>query len=270
MLTLFYTCSDDTVSPPPEPEKPVCATYPATLDFDTVSIGSYLDKVFTIKNLDTDTLRGFVEESCAHYSIFAGAGAFALGAGDSMQVTVRYAPTSDVTQQCIVRTGSVPCGLVTCTGTGVGDPLDPGVPDTLLVESLDVPLGTTEFDLNVYMSNDEELMILSVPLEWNSADLTCDTVLFDGSRIDYLTVKPFDIDNPSRKVLVLAQVLLEQNIQPGSGLLFTLRFSVDPSAQQQVVVVDTTFVPPSAELLFATPGGSGFAPRFVPGQVRLD
>ena len=71
-----------------------CQVSPTSLDFGTLTVGDYLDDTFTITNIGGETLNGSVSESCDHYSIVSGGGAYTLGAGDSVVVTVRFEPAS--------------------------------------------------------------------------------------------------------------------------------------------------------------------------------
>jgi hypothetical protein len=100
-------------------EAPVeCAVFPTSIDFDTVAVNSYADMNFSITNTGGGTLNGYVNESCSHYSIQAGGGAFSLGAGQSVNVTIRFAPTSAGTKTCTIHNGTLICTDVSCTGVG--------------------------------------------------------------------------------------------------------------------------------------------------------
>jgi hypothetical protein len=244
-----------------------CGVVPSSLDFGHISIGDHLDKSFIIKNMGGGALVGSVSESYGHYSIITGEGAYSLGAGDSLTVTVRFEPTSKGTRTCTIETGSALCSDVECTGEAL-DP-DPGIPDTVWVESLDLPPGTTEFDLRVYLYNDEELVSFRLPLAWDSPDISCDMVNFSGSRADYINTKIIEIDDANQQVDVGAVVFYEQYLQPGSGLLFTLHFSVAPSAAQQVITINKTFIPAAGIFMLSSPVGGGFVPQYIPGEVNL-
>ncbi len=96
-----------------------CNVSPASLDFGTVTIGSYSEQTFTIENTaGIGTLSGTVHEPCADYSIVSGSGAYSLAPGESRLVTVRFEPTSAGTQLCTVYTGDALCSNVSCTGVG--------------------------------------------------------------------------------------------------------------------------------------------------------
>ncbi len=259
-------CSDvsctGTVELPPD-----CHVTPSSLDFGYMSSGDHRDMTFTIKNNGGGTVAGSVSESCGHYSIVTGDGPYSLGAGDSVAVTVLFEPTSRGTRTCSIETGNTLCSNVPCTGEAT-DP-DPGMPDTVRVESLDLQLGTTEFDLRVYLHNDEDLSGINIPIAWDSPDITCEAVDFSGSRVDYIATKIVSIDNPNHRVNVGVIVFFEPLVQPGSGLVFTLRFSVDPSAVQQIMIFDKTFYTPGGILMLSSSTGSSFVPQFVPGTINL-
>lgn len=114
-LPALLSCTEDET--PVSPEKdPACSVAPAALDFGTVPVGLTSDLSFTIRNTGGGTLDGDVAESCPQFGIVSGGGAFSLGGGDSVVVTVRYAPQDEGAHGCDIATGSAACGAVSCTG----------------------------------------------------------------------------------------------------------------------------------------------------------
>ncbi|MFH1841776.1 MAG: M6 family metalloprotease domain-containing protein, partial [bacterium] len=100
-------------------EDPVaCSVVPGSLDFGTVTVGNYVDDTFTITNTGGGTLAGSVSEPCSHYAIVSGGGAYSLGAGQSVVVTVRFQPTISGPHACSIETGTGECGDVSCDGVG--------------------------------------------------------------------------------------------------------------------------------------------------------
>lgn len=146
---------------------------------------------------------------------------------------------------------------------------DPGIPDTVRAETVFLPAGSTTFDMRVFFYNDENLMAFSLPLVWDSPDISCDSVIFTGSRVDYIATKEYEIDNAEQQLLIYGIVFFESNISPGTGLLCTMRFSVDPAAAVQIATINTSFLPPATYFSFNMPNGEGFEPQFVPGEVRI-
>ncbi|UCH82994.1 MAG: choice-of-anchor D domain-containing protein, partial [Candidatus Latescibacterota bacterium] len=94
----------------------LCDVWPIALDFDTVNVGGFVDTSFVIINAGVDTLSGNVGETCDHFEIVSGGGGYSLAAGESLQVTVRFEPSSAGTHNCTIETG-VNCTDVSCSGT---------------------------------------------------------------------------------------------------------------------------------------------------------
>jgi hypothetical protein len=101
---------------------PVCDVQPSSIDFCGVPVGDAVDRSFTIANVGGGTLDGDVSETCDHYSILSGSGPFSLGAGDSVVVTARFAPTTLGVHACTVETGAGLCSGVSLIGAGRPDP----------------------------------------------------------------------------------------------------------------------------------------------------
>jgi hypothetical protein len=108
-----------------------CLVDPDTLDFGTVTVGNYADLEFIITNTGGDTLSGTVSETCDHYDIISGGGAYELAAEETVTVTVRFEPASAGLHTCTIETGSGLCTDVYCTGTGDNPPVCVVEPDTL-------------------------------------------------------------------------------------------------------------------------------------------
>jgi len=97
-------------------DAPACSVAPTSLDFGTVTPGQTADRSFTISNVGSGTLAGAVSEACAEYSLVSGGGAYALGAGATRTVTVRFmAPATPGSYPCVVETGTALCSDVTCS-----------------------------------------------------------------------------------------------------------------------------------------------------------
>lgn len=114
-LLALVSCSDDDapVTPSRDPE---CGIVPDTLDFELVAVGAVKDLTFTIRNNGGGTLEGDVTEGCDHFSIISGGGAFSLGAGELIVVTVRFEPAGEGTFECSIDLGAASCGSVHCEG----------------------------------------------------------------------------------------------------------------------------------------------------------
>ncbi len=144
---------------------------------------------------------------------------------------------------------------------------DPGIRDTMYVSSAEVDPGEKAV-IELSFVNDEELGALTIPMKWNSPDISLDSVSFLGSRIAYVGTKPVTIDNDNQTLLFGVIIFLEPNIQPGSGLMATLYFDVPPGTPDQFVTVDSTTIPP-AGLLFTNPDATNFIPEFRSGTITI-
>jgi hypothetical protein len=96
---------------------PLCSISPPALDFGFVTIGRHADLTVAVTNTGGGRLTGSVAETCPYFSIVSGGGAYDLGRGDSVYVTVRFAPLTTNAVACTISTGGS-CGDVICAGTG--------------------------------------------------------------------------------------------------------------------------------------------------------
>ncbi len=99
-----------------ESNEPGCFVDPTVLDFGEVEVGAFADFSFVIRNTGGGTLTGTMSASCDGYSIVSGEGPYALGAAESLQVTVRFAPPAYGLYACTIETGSGLCADVACEG----------------------------------------------------------------------------------------------------------------------------------------------------------
>lgn len=100
-------------------ELPVlCGIGPDSLDFGLVAVGSYRDSSFVIVNQGEGLLEGELSENCEGFEILAGEGPFSLAAGDSLTVSLRFAPEAEGPYACSVETGAVICADLACLGEG--------------------------------------------------------------------------------------------------------------------------------------------------------
>lgn len=95
-----------------------CQVAPTALDFGTVSLGSSVDRMFTITNTSASALIGTASSPCADFSI-QGSASYNLAPAASATITVRFAPSVSGTANCTIETGGALCADVTCSGTGL-------------------------------------------------------------------------------------------------------------------------------------------------------
>lgn len=115
LVTAWGCASDDPVQS--EREISSCDVAPATLDFGLVRVGEASDMTFTIQNTGTAAIGDAVSSPCADFSVVSGGGSYALAPGESLVVTVRFAPSALGTSTCTIGTGTA-CGGISCAGQG--------------------------------------------------------------------------------------------------------------------------------------------------------
>ncbi len=155
---------------------------------------------------------------------------------------------------------------------------DSGVPDTAIVECIDIVRPNSQVVLNVYLVNDENIGGYSIPLIFpdtvTQLDITCDSVSFVGTRSETAGYKsdmatcPECIDNSKNRMVVFA-AWLAGNLGSGnrdSGPLLKIYFTVGSSWDSTLYVpVDTTLWPPGTNFEFTTSVGTAFYPSFIKG-----
>ncbi len=111
---------------------PECSVSPATLNFGTIPAGTIADRTLTVTNSGGGVLTGAVSENCAEFTVFqAGAGApsapaspaasvpYSLGAGQSIDVTVRFQPKTGGSYNCTIVAGDQCIGVQTVGNASV-------------------------------------------------------------------------------------------------------------------------------------------------------
>jgi len=151
------------------------------------------------------------------------------------------------------------------------DPNDPIGPDSVFLRStgflVPEPPGVGKVAIPVYFRNDNFIIALQVPLAW-TGPATIDSFSFFGSRISYVYNKNVTIDNSNKKVLVTADVGMQQSIPDGKGMLVKFFFSTTDTG---TLIIDTTnnFPPPWEHILFTREDSITYTPQFLKGEFRL-
>ena len=111
-------------TPNPCPQPPACQLSTTTLDFGEVFLGESEEQSFTLTNSGGSLLEGAISVACAGFEL-VGSGEYSLGASESRQFTIRFAPIAVGDAQCAIETGSLLCDLVVAGGTGTDAPPEP-------------------------------------------------------------------------------------------------------------------------------------------------
>ncbi|HVP37070.1 MAG TPA: cohesin domain-containing protein [Terriglobales bacterium] len=142
-----------------------------------------------------------------------------------------------------------------------------GVVDTLRVGSTTAYPGS-QVVVPVYAFNDEPLGAMVVPLKFPNTSLICDSVSFVGTRVANASLKGDSIDNANGTVKFYA--ISFSQINPGSGLVANLFFTVVQSASPQVAEIDTfSTLNPLVFLDFTYTFSVDMIPVFVKGGIDI-
>ncbi len=143
---------------------------------------------------------------------------------------------------------------------------DPGIPDTLRVDSITTYPGSGII-LPVYFYNDEPLSAVEFVFSFDGDFLDADSISLEGSRIEY--IDPGNIVRRDTTGLVhLFAFDAVGWIPRGNGLLCNLYFTIDAAAVGQSFLVDSTrwgF----AKTYFADSEAAAIYPQFVPGYITV-
>ncbi len=146
---------------------------------------------------------------------------------------------------------------------------DPGERDTITMGIVNVDAGD-HFSVPIRMYNDETVEAVSLGFWWRDDDIELDSVSWIGSNASHIATKPVDIDNDSGSVLIGVIKIFESPIQPGDSLLATLWFTANPGAVDQIIPIDSGFVPPAGPFKFNIgSGGESFPPEYIEGSVII-
>ncbi len=164
---------------------------------------------------------------------------------------------------------TVCAAVVLAAGTSNGQG-DPGLPDSVLVDSVVAYLGGAGI-VPINFVNDEPLAGIEVTLTYDSPDVSVDSFSFVGSRVGYATFKGLMTRSGSVTIYCFP-VGGEPLITPGSGLYGSLHFSYLPTIDSQLVTIDTiTIINGDIEYstTFSDSNSNAFQPQFKEGYLDI-
>jgi hypothetical protein len=146
---------------------------------------------------------------------------------------------------------------------------DPGLRDTLRVAKVTTNAGL-KVGVPVSGFNDEDVAAYTFGLTWNSTAVTIDSVSYIGTRLPASVTRLLTKDNPNRRALIgFTDFSAGDPLTSGNGLLFTMWFSVSPSAPDQFVSIDSVFYPPAGYFIYSPAAGGQLIPEFFKGEIKI-
>ncbi len=148
--------------------------------------------------------------------------------------------------------------------------IDPGVADTVRVDSVVTFTISGGVVLPVYLTNDQPVSIVEVTLLHSSDDVVLDSISFVGTRLQTASF-------PTRRKLSDTTLTFgaapSVELPAGSGLIGKLFFSFGPSTIPQLVTFDTITVTTPTNIVYRNTLKSGndpvYVPQFVPGYIEI-
>jgi len=144
--------------------------------------------------------------------------------------------------------------------------------DSVWVDSVGAMAGD-QVAIGIYGKNEEDISKIDLTLSFSSDNLLYNDVTFDQSRS--LTAQRVEEANQGQRNIHIGLDFGEDTpLTPGRGLLATVLFDIELSAQDELVVIDSTsyLVPEGQSLEFhqtSAAGGQTFAPYFTAGYVDI-
>jgi hypothetical protein len=160
-------------------------------------------------------------------------------------------------------------GLSGTSGAQIQDTV--GIIDSLMFGTVEAAPGRT-VSVPVVVTNDLELVSLTIPVAYPKAKLTADSVTYSGGRAAHFDLLTTTLDLAAGRVLLGLTQLSGAPMPPGYGAVAWVHFTVSSSVVPvDVAVVDTGYFNDPGKLLFI--GGSGGSETYLPavasGQVSI-
>lgn len=151
---------------------------------------------------------------------------------------------------------------------------DPGIPDTVYVESVEVFPGE-HFPVSVRLVSDQGIKAGSLGFRWGTPNLFLDSVSYlgglgDPANLTDTVLSLTRIDNDSLyETLTGFAYIFDPASPPGNFLWATLWFTAGVDVIDETILIDSATIVPNGTFLLATGDGEGIVPQLVTGSVRV-
>lgn len=143
---------------------------------------------------------------------------------------------------------------------------------TIDVHNVIVESGPNDvvFSVPVYMQNDVEIAASSINLFYDSDDIRIDSLSKQGVSWEHIMVDQSRV-TPDSNLAVIAWVKFAEpiGVLPGDSLFGTLWFTLDANAPEQVINIDSGYVPPAGKFILTNKQGFSIVPDYVPGEITI-
>lgn len=149
---------------------------------------------------------------------------------------------------------------------------DPGMPDSVIINTVYPDLGQPYVDVPIFAVTDEDVCVYSMPITWSvGADgIEPTEVIYYNMLIHWdETYDSVLVDEHFMRMIGWAD-LYDFYLNTGGYRLrcWSIRFTIDSLAPPQIVTIDTTYDPVNGSLFFGLVGGTEqWIPNFIPGAI---
>jgi hypothetical protein len=145
------------------------------------------------------------------------------------------------------------------------NPASPQGGDTVWV-ACDSALTGETVEIEITFINDNIIAGIQIPLYFDQTIVSCDSVSFAGSRVEYISTLMAAIDNVGGTVNIGVIPTEEELIPVGNGLLAKMYFTGLAAGYTDI---DTGFIAPASEYVFVDEYVQEFFPEFYAGCVLV-
>ncbi len=138
--------------------------------------------------------------------------------------------------------------------------------DTVWV-ACDTTLTGQTAEVEITFTNDNIIAGIQIPLNFDQTLVSCDSVSFAGSRVEYVSTLMATIDNIGGTVNIGVIPTEEELVPVGDGLLATMYFT---GLMAGYTDIDTGFIAPASEYVFVDEYTQEFFPEFDAGCVMVE
>jgi len=140
--------------------------------------------------------------------------------------------------------------------------------DAVTVETVNAFVGE-QVEVAVYYDNSTTTGQFTLPLSFDNTDVTCDSGSFQDTRVFPPDESLITIDNDNGTILIFGFAMYGPVVNPGSGKIARLFFTVDGDAATQFVTIDTTFIAPDGAYEFIDGNGDPKETDFTSGGIDI-
>ncbi len=151
------------------------------------------------------------------------------------------------------------------------DPDDPGAQDSIIIGAVHVDYGTPEVQVPVYLFADDPVSYINIPTGWNTVGGIIPVEVIDMDQNDCFSLS-FTVFADFIRIICsndLSDTSCTQVLPDDSRLnLFSIVFSIAPSAPPQQVALDTTWDDRAHSVIFGLADGiTEITPAVVGGEI---